>query len=29
MDLAQLGMKAMIGGLLSCYSTAAIVGLLT
>jgi len=28
-DLAQLGMKSMIGGLLACYSTAAIVGLLT
>jgi len=28
-DLAQLGIKSMIGGLLACYSTAAIVGLLT
>ncbi len=28
-ELAQLGFKSMIGGLLACYSTAAIVGLLT
>ena len=28
-DLARLGVKAMIGGLLSCYSTACIAGLLT
>jgi CNT family concentrative nucleoside transporter len=28
-DLAQLGFKAMIGGLLACYSTACIAGLFT
>lgn len=28
-ELAQLGFKSMIGGLLACYSTAAIAGLLT
>lgn len=28
-DLARLGFKAMIGGLLACYCTAAIAGLLT
>jgi CNT family concentrative nucleoside transporter len=28
-DLAALGLRAMIGGLLSCYMTAAVVGLLT
>jgi CNT family concentrative nucleoside transporter len=28
-DLAALGLRAMLGGLLSCYMTAAIVGLLT
>jgi CNT family concentrative nucleoside transporter len=27
-DLASLGLRAMIGGLLSCYLTAAIVGIL-
>jgi CNT family concentrative nucleoside transporter len=27
-DLAALGVKAMIGGLLACYCTAAIAGLL-
>jgi len=27
-DLAQLGMRAMVGGLLACYSTASIAGLL-
>jgi CNT family concentrative nucleoside transporter len=28
-DLARLGLKAMVGGLLACYCTAAIAGLLT
>ena len=28
-DLAQLGLRAMIGGLLTCYLTATVVGLLT
>ena len=28
-DLARLGLRAMVGGLLACYITAAIVGLLT
>jgi CNT family concentrative nucleoside transporter len=28
-ELAQLGLRAMIGGLLACYSTACIAGLLT
>jgi concentrative nucleoside transporter, CNT family len=28
-DLAALGLRAMLGGLLSCYMTAAVVGLLT
>jgi concentrative nucleoside transporter, CNT family len=27
-DLAQLGLRAMVGGLLACYMTAAVVGLL-
>ena len=27
-DLAQLGLRAMVGGLLSCYMTAAIAGIL-
>ncbi len=27
-DLAQLGLRAMIGGLLACYLTAAVVGVL-
>jgi CNT family concentrative nucleoside transporter len=28
-DLARLGLKAMIGGLLACYCTACIAGLLS
>jgi CNT family concentrative nucleoside transporter len=28
-DLARLGLRAMVGGVLACYSTAAIVGLLS
>ena len=28
-DLARLGLKAMIGGLIACYLTATIVGILT
>jgi len=28
-DLARLGFRAMLGGLISCYITAAIVGILT
>jgi concentrative nucleoside transporter, CNT family len=27
-DLARLGLRAMLGGLLACYMTAAIVGIL-
>ncbi|MBO60596.1 MAG: hypothetical protein CMO63_01310, partial [Verrucomicrobiales bacterium] len=28
-DLAKLGLRAMVGGLLACYLTASVAGLLT
>ena len=27
-DLARIGMRAMVGGLISCYLTAALMGIL-